>query len=196
MGMSWWVDQITHQLDHVSIHRQASITRVLHDGEGWNLLGTDGQLLAIADQVIVACGAPAASRLLSAQDPQLAQELAAIPYASSAVGLFVVRRDEIATKDLCFGIVVPAVEKRPVLAISMTSEKYPGRVPGECCLLRVFMGGALRADLLGHDDARLLPDGPMASGDAPVLPRPSGQAAADRRAADAVSGALPDRKCL
>jgi oxygen-dependent protoporphyrinogen oxidase len=67
-----------------------------------------------------------------------------------------VRRDEIATKDLCFGIVVPAVEKRPVLAISMTSEKYPGRVPGECCLLRVFMGGALRADLLGHDDARLL----------------------------------------
>jgi oxygen-dependent protoporphyrinogen oxidase len=155
-GMSWWVDQITRQLDKTSIHRQTPVTRLIHDVGGWNLLGPEGQLLAIADQVIVACGAPAASRLLSAQDPQLAQELAAIPYASSAVGLFVVRRDEIATKDLCFGIVVPAAEKRPVLAISMTSEKYPGRVPEDCCLLRVFMGGALRADLLVHEDARLL----------------------------------------
>jgi oxygen-dependent protoporphyrinogen oxidase len=155
-GMSWWVDQITRQLDKTSIHRQTPVTRLIHDVGGWNLLGPEGQLLAIADQVIVACGAPAASRLLSAQDPQLAQELAAIPYASSAVGLFVVRRDEIATKDLCFGIVVPAAEQRPVLAISMTSEKYPGRVPEDCCLLRVFMGGALRADLLVHEDARLL----------------------------------------
>jgi oxygen-dependent protoporphyrinogen oxidase len=154
--MSWWVDQITRQLDQTSIHRQTPITRLIHDEGGWNLLGPEGQLLAIADQVIVACGAPAASRLLQAQDPHLAQELAAIPYASSAVGLFVVRRSEIATKDLCFGIVVPAAEKRPVLAISMTSEKYPGRVPEDCCLLRVFMGGALRGDLLVHDDARLL----------------------------------------
>jgi oxygen-dependent protoporphyrinogen oxidase len=155
-GMGWWVDQITRQLDQTSIHRQTPITRLIHDEEGWNLLGPEGQLLAIVDRVIVACGAPAASRLLQAQDPQLAQELAAIPYASSAVGLFVVRRSEIATNDLCFGIVVPAAEKRPVLAISMTSEKYPGRVPEDCCLLRVFMGGALRADLLVHDDARLL----------------------------------------
>jgi oxygen-dependent protoporphyrinogen oxidase len=154
--MSWWVDQITHQLDQTSIHRQTPITRLIHDERGWNLLGPDGQQLATADQVIVACGAPVASRLLQAQDPQLAQELAAIPYASSAVGLFVVRRSEIATKDLCFGIVVPAVEKRPVLAISMTSEKYPGRVPEDCCLLRVFMGGALRNDLLAYDDSRLL----------------------------------------
>ncbi len=68
----------------------------------------------------------------------------------------VVERDEIAPADLCFGIVVPQVEHRDCLAISMSSEKYPGRVDENKVLLRVFMGGAVRPDLNQKSDAELL----------------------------------------
>ncbi len=40
-----------------------------------------------------------------------------------------VRKSEIDPHHLCFGIVVPQIEKMDILAISFTSEKYPGRTP-------------------------------------------------------------------
>src|SRR5439155_587742 len=54
-----------------------------------------------------------------------------------------------------FGFVVPAVERRPILACSYPSRKFAGRAPDGHDLVRAFVGGALRADLLELDDERL-----------------------------------------
>ncbi len=51
---------------------------------------------------------------------------------------------------------MPEVEGRPVLAISFSSEKYPGRAPAEHVLIRVFLGGACHPEVLGWDDQQLL----------------------------------------
>ena len=55
------------------------------------------------------------------------------------------------------GAVVPAVERRPILAVSFSSRKYPHRAPQGTSLLRVFVGGARRPELAAMSDAELKP---------------------------------------
>ncbi len=54
-----------------------------------------------------------------------------------------------------FGFVVPAVEQRQILSGSFSSVKYPGRAPDGQVLIRVFIGGALQAELLDLPDEGL-----------------------------------------
>jgi protoporphyrinogen/coproporphyrinogen III oxidase len=82
--------------------------------------------------------------------------LNAIVYASSASVTLVYRRGEIRHALDGFGFVVPRVERRPVLAASFSSVKFPGRAPAEQALLRVFLGGALAPDMLDRDDDALI----------------------------------------
>src|SRR5262249_43045754 len=86
----------------------------------------------------------------------LADELAAIPYASSAIVTFAVRREDVPHPLDGFGFVVPHVERRALLAGTFSSLKYPGRAPAEFVLLRAFVGGALQPELLELDDGELL----------------------------------------
>ena len=59
------------------------------------------------------------------------------------------QRDQISTPLDSFGFVVPAIEKRKILSASFSSVKFPGRAPDGKVLIRVFLGGALQAELLG-----------------------------------------------
>ncbi len=54
------------------------------------------------------------------------------------------------------GIVVPAGERRRILAVSFTSDKFAGRAPEGQKLIRVFIGGALQGELLQLDDEQLI----------------------------------------
>ena len=53
-------------------------------------------------------------------------------------------------------MVVPKLENRDCLAISLASEKYEGRCPKDLVLVRVFMGGAIRPELMDKSDDELL----------------------------------------
>jgi oxygen-dependent protoporphyrinogen oxidase len=105
-----------------------------------------------ADGVILATEAHAAARLLDAHDPELALHLRSIPYASSAIVTAVFDRDAVAHPLDGFGVVVPAVEGRKILAISVTSRKFPGRAPAGTVVLRVFVGGAMQPELYDLSD--------------------------------------------
>ncbi len=54
-----------------------------------------------------------------------------------------------------FGFVVPAIEKRKIMACTFSSLKYPGRAPEGHLLLRAFVGGALQPEHFGADDATM-----------------------------------------
>lgn len=56
----------------------------------------------------------------------------------------------------CFGIVIPQVENRPVLAVSFTGLKYPGRVQDDELLVRVFVGGSIHPEMMQWSDERLM----------------------------------------
>jgi oxygen-dependent protoporphyrinogen oxidase len=107
------------------------------------------------DAVIVAVAAPVAARLLAAVDRGLADDLGRIEYAGTTIVTLAFRRDEVAHPLDGFGFVVPAVEKRRILAGSFASVKFSGRAPADTVLVRVFFGGACQSELAELDDATL-----------------------------------------
>jgi oxygen-dependent protoporphyrinogen oxidase len=89
-------------------------------------------------------------------DPALADALASIVYASSAIVTLAYARDQIRHRLDGFGFVVPAIERRRIIAGSFSSVKYAGRAPAGQVLLRAFVGGALAEDLATLPDADLV----------------------------------------
>jgi oxygen-dependent protoporphyrinogen oxidase len=54
-----------------------------------------------------------------------------------------------------FGFVVPAIERRGIIAGSFTSLKFAGRAPAGTILVRGFVGGAMQSELMALDDAAM-----------------------------------------
>ena len=113
------------------------------------------------DAVVLAVPAYVASRLLcddQLRDDQqlLADELSRIEYASTAVIASGHKLADIRHPLNAFGMVIPHIERRKVLAVSFTSRKFPGRAPDGHVLLRTFVGGALQSELNGLDDSGIL----------------------------------------
>jgi oxygen-dependent protoporphyrinogen oxidase len=79
-----------------------------------------------------------------------------VEYASSATVNLVYRREDIAHALDGFGFVVPASEKRTLLACTFSSVKYEGRAPADRVLLRAFVGGALFPENYDMADSRML----------------------------------------
>ena len=108
-----------------------------------------------ADAVICTLPAFAAARALTTLDSELAGELGAIPFSSTATVNLAYRRSDIAHPLDGYGFVVPHVEHRKIMACTFSSVKYAGRAPEDTALLRCFAGGALQPDLLDQPDELL-----------------------------------------
>ncbi len=151
-GMGQLVDALSGALgESLRCGTRATVAR--RDGGGWTV-GTGAGEVA-ADALIVALPAPAASRLLAAEHPALAERLAAIRFAS-VVTAHLAWREADAPLPAAMGFVVPAVEDRTTVAASFTSRKFPGRAPAGISLIRVFAGGALRPGVAALPDDALL----------------------------------------
>ncbi len=156
-GMTQWVEALAAKLPVGTLKLESPVQSVVLDptqATGW-CVNTACQSLGF-DAVI--CTAPAAvtARQLAAALPDVANRVACIPYASSAVVAMVVPRSELKNRIDAFGLIVPRKEGRDTLAISFTSNKYPGRVPSNEILLRVFLGGALRPEVIDKSDTELV----------------------------------------
>jgi oxygen-dependent protoporphyrinogen oxidase len=137
-----------------TVHTGTAVRRISRNEpvSSWLVELLDGPPLE-ADAIVVATEAHAAARFLDAQDPVLALQLRAIPYASSLIANIAYRRDQISHPLDGFGAVVPATEGRSILAVSFLSVKFPNRAPAGTVLLRVFIGGVTQPEQLEHDDA-------------------------------------------
>ena len=161
-GLASLVEAIARRLPHDSLRVNAPVEAIsrLPDGAWQIRLPADRTSPAsmTTDGLIVAVPAHAAASLLTDVDGSLADELRRIPYAGSVVVSLGYRRDQVAHRLDGFGFVVPAVEKRQILAGSFASVKFAGRAPGDAVLVRVFIGGACQSELvqLGDDQLREL----------------------------------------
>lgn len=170
-GMSTLVDALAARLPAGAVRLRTRVTGLTaldprrepvrrgsapHRGRpAWRVALAGGESLD-ADAVVVALPAPLAAALVAESDAELAAELSSIAYASSVVVSLAYRRAEVAHALDAFGFVVPAVERRRIIAGSFSSVKYPGRAPDGSVLLRVFVGGALQPDLVTLDDDAVL----------------------------------------
>jgi oxygen-dependent protoporphyrinogen oxidase len=147
------------------------------DGEGWRL--TVGPTRAPewldTDAVILAVPARAASRLLAAvaDAAAAASALGEIGYASMAIVTLAYRAGAFPARPEGSGYLVPAVDGRPVKAVTFSTVKWPHLRAGEARLeiVRCSVGRIGEESLLQRDDAEL-----------------AGLAAADLAAATGVRG--------
>jgi oxygen-dependent protoporphyrinogen oxidase len=160
LGMKWWLSKLAEPLGprlHLN-HRVEVLER--RPDSLWELRLVDARddsaRIEQFDGVCLAVPSFIAGGLLRALDNQLADHLESIEYASSAIAVLAVRRDEIRPESFCFGSIAPTVERRNCLAISLSSEKYAGRSPSDTVIMRVFMGGAVRPELLELPDDSIL----------------------------------------
>lgn len=108
------------------------------------------------DAVILAVPSFVAAKMLADGCPTLASELNRIEYASTVVVASGHKLADIEHPLDAFGLVIPHIERRKILAVSFTSRKFPGRAPDGHVLLRTFIGGALQPELCNLDDSAIL----------------------------------------
>lgn len=109
-----------------------------------------------ADAVVMATPSYAAADLLQALHPALAGQLHSIRYVSTATLSLGFRRAEFGHALNGFGFVVPRREPTRLMACTWTSTKFSHRAPDDSVLLRAFVGGPHRQELLDLDDTTIL----------------------------------------
>ncbi len=147
-GMQVLIDALAGRLGG-RVRTEAPVRHLERVEGGWRV---DGEA---ADRVIVAIPAWRAAELLRPIDDRLAQGLEGIPYGSAATVTFAWPEAQIPHPLDAFGLVVPAVERRSILAATFASVKWPGRAPRGQALIRVFIGGAHAEDAAELDDETL-----------------------------------------
>ncbi|MGA8057848.1 MAG: protoporphyrinogen oxidase [Candidatus Binataceae bacterium] len=121
----------------------------------WRVVMADGAVLE-ADAVICALPAYRAAPLFERLSPSLARALGTIGYASAAVVNLAYHESDFPRAPRSFGFVVPAIERRRIIAGSFTSLKFDGRAPAGTILVRAFVGGAMQSELMALDDAAMI----------------------------------------
>jgi oxygen-dependent protoporphyrinogen oxidase len=130
--------------------------RVSADETGNGTQASGGGEIITADGVCLALPAHAAAKLLRGVDAELAGELEAIAYASTATVNLAFRRADIPHPLDGFGFVVPFIERRSVIACSFSSVKFAQRAPEGMALLRAFVGGALQPEMYALDEDAMI----------------------------------------
>ena len=152
-GMQSLVDAIAQRLPEGVVRLGSGVRSLRYDGT-WRLVTRDGSSIE-TDAVILATPAHQSAPCVADINPELADELRAIPYASSATVSLAYRAEQIPRALDGFGFVVPLIEARSLIACTYSSVKYPGRAPDGQVLLRAFVGGALQRELFDQDDAAM-----------------------------------------
>jgi oxygen-dependent protoporphyrinogen oxidase len=151
-GLGSLVEAIAQRLPAGAIRLNSPVESLRASaGGGWELVLPGGEI-AKPQAVILATPAPVAANILSDASPSLSASLRTIPYAGSVVALAGFRREQIAHAMDGFGFVIPEIERRQILSVSFASQKFAGRAPAGHVLLRVFLGGSARPEMLGKSD--------------------------------------------
>ena len=153
--------ELVSALEHRIRDREATVrtgvaaTAVTASGSDYRVRFRSGDEIT-AFAVIAATPAHVTADLLAGLNSALADDLAAIPHASTAIVTLAFQRDEIPHPLDGHGYVIPRVEGGPILACTWTSRKWPGRAPDGWEVIRVFIGRSGRDEIIGADDDGLI----------------------------------------
>ncbi len=155
-GLGSLVERLTAALPGDCLHYQCPVVAIEKGtrGKRFDVVVASGTIVP-TDAVIVASPAHSAAEMLNSLNTETASMLRRIQYASCAVLNLIYNRSDIPHELDGFGFVVPAVEKKTIIACSFASVKFPGRCPEEKAVLRVFVGGALQHDVFELTDEQI-----------------------------------------
>lgn len=90
------------------------------------------------DQVILACGANHAAKLMVGIDPAVAELLSTIPHSGSSIWTFGYKRSDVKRPLDAFGFLIPKPERQSIMACTWLQTKWLGRVPDDKAVFRCF----------------------------------------------------------
>jgi len=148
--------RLTEQGVELQLGKRVEALRVRsHELGRWmyDLILHDGSALS-AESVVLATPAYVSADLLRPLTPIAGGVLDLIPYTSTATIAMTFPRATASGVD-GFGFIVPRAEQRDVIAATWTSLKWPHRAPADQLLVRGYVGGVGREEILKLDDAAL-----------------------------------------
>jgi oxygen-dependent protoporphyrinogen oxidase len=152
-GLQQMVDALAARIEPDRLYLDAPVSAVQRVAAGWRVV--HGGSASLFDAVVIATPAWAAAGMLRDTDAALSAELEAIPYSSSVTVNLVYDGADLDPLPEGFGFLVPAVEKRAILACTFIHRKFPGRTAAGKSVIRAFLGGAHNAGLLAETDTAL-----------------------------------------
>ena len=157
-GLGTLVERLVARLPAGSVRVNRSVENIVRHSDGRFTVGIGGGESIECDGLIVTAAAPQAAKLLAEIEVEVARALGSIQYAGTSIVTLAYRREQIGHALDGFGFVVPAVERRRILACSFSSVKFEGRAPAGYVLLRVFLGGACQNEFnaLSDDELRAI----------------------------------------
>ncbi len=153
-GTAELVRLLEERLAGITILGGAEAESVRRLGSGYRIELTGGGRCEV-DCLVAATPAHDTARLLASLDPGLHELLGLIPFASTVVIHLAYRRAEVAHPLEGYGYLIPSVERSDLVACTWSSQKWGGRAPDDCVLLRLSAGRFGRRDLLGRSDEEL-----------------------------------------
>ena len=155
-GMQELTDGMARAVGEERLLTGTSVEAAEQGADGvWRVTLSGGEVLT-GDALIVATEAWAAERLMRGVAEELADVLATIPCSSSATVPMAFRAEDCPFNKKWFGVLSPIVEDRPILAITLSSSKWPDRAPEDRVLLRGFVGGPRNQAVMERSDEELI----------------------------------------
>ncbi len=137
-GMESMIHALKEKLGD-SIERDHGVRTIEKTSTGWRMATNRRKI--DADVVVLALSAIRAKEIIRPVDSAIAALIETIPHGSISTINFAYRRNQIGHPLNGMGFVVPATEKRKLIACSFSSQKFPGRAPEDSVLLRAFVHG-------------------------------------------------------
>lgn len=155
-GLGMLVERLVTALPPDTIHFHCPVVAVEKGtrGKAYDVVVANGTVVP-SDAVVLACPSFSSADMLNQIASEVSTSLRRIQYASCAVMNLIYNRADIPHPLDGFGFVVPAVEKRTILACSFASMKFPGRCPKEKAVLRIFVGGSMQQDVYDLNDEQI-----------------------------------------
>jgi oxygen-dependent protoporphyrinogen oxidase len=156
--MQQLVDALASELDGDAV-RLGSQAMSLHSlnagGPPYEVRTQDGGSL-VADALLLTTPSNVSGPLLETLDADLAQELMGIRFVSTAVVSLGFRPQKDLQPLNGFGFIIPKSEGSRITACTWSSTKFDSRAPAGHQLLRCFVGGPRREEMVDLDDETLL----------------------------------------
>ncbi len=136
----------------------ARVTQLRPLPTGGYSITADGHEPETFDRVILTLPTYRVADLVQSFAEDWSQALREIEYASTTIVVSGHRLSDIKQPLDAFGLVIPAIERRRILAVSFTSRKFPNRAPEGHVQLRTFVGGAMQPEYfqLSDDETKQL----------------------------------------
>lgn len=156
-GLASIVDALVAKLQEAGVEMQLNtpVNTLAPSEQGYTLALPGGDALAV-DALVLATPAFVAGKLLDELETDLAQELEAIEYVTTATVSLAYRKEDLPMALEGYGYIIPQQEDSKALACTWTSSKWRHRAPQRHALLRVFIGRIQDAEGLPTEESILI----------------------------------------